>query len=221
MVISYHTLRIDFDPSKFEEINLPNGLIIAVDSDHARDNCTRRSCHNIITLTSNVGIDWKVEQHKYIALHSTDSETRGAFATTKKGLSLQDVAEFLGFNGNDFCLLPIYKDSQPCIDILQAKTVTSYVKHITVPIHFIHDQIFLERIVIQKIGTNLNLADSGTKPNSSPVHFYQHDHIIGVQFYSPKGSAHAQLLQIDFFAYSPHSNTKVHPNTGPDLEEIE
>jgi len=131
------------------------------------------------------------------------------------------VAEFLGFDDSNIRPLSIYEDSQPCIDILQARTVTSRVKDIVVPIHFIHDQIFLERILIRKIGTNLNLADSGTKPNPSPTHFRQYDHIIGVQFYLPEGSEHAKLLELDLFVYSPHSKPKVHSQAGPILTEIE
>ena len=130
------------------------------------------------------------------------------------------MVEFIGLNENDFCTLPIYEDSQPCINIIQAKTVPFWVEYIAVPIHFIHDQIFLERIVIQNIGTNLNLNDLEKEPNSSPAHFCQYDHIIGVQFYQPKGSAHTQLLVLDLLD-SPHSNNKVNQNEGLDLEEIE
>ena len=93
MIDGYHTLRVDFDLPKFEEIHLSNSLILAVDSDHARDNQTCRSCHSIIALVNNASIDWKTKQQKYIVLLSTSSETCGTFAATKKGLYLQDVAE--------------------------------------------------------------------------------------------------------------------------------
>ena len=55
----FHTLRVDFDPPKFEEIQLPNGLLLIVDSDHARDMRTRKSCHHLQALVHGVALDWK------------------------------------------------------------------------------------------------------------------------------------------------------------------
>ena len=43
----FHTLRIDFCPPKFEEIQLSNSLILIMDSDHARDIHTRISYHHL------------------------------------------------------------------------------------------------------------------------------------------------------------------------------
>ena len=125
MIHGYQTLRVDFRPPKFGEVHLANSLILTVEGDHARDNHTHQSCHNIIALINNVRNDWKTEKNKNIALHSTNRETRGAFPDTNEGLYLQDMMEFLGFNENHTRLLPIYKDSQPCISILQAKTLIS------------------------------------------------------------------------------------------------
>eukprot|EP00956_Cyclotella_meneghiniana_P015483 scaffold23804_cov48-Cyclotella_meneghiniana.AAC.3 len=45
-----HELRFDYDAPNFESITLPNGLLKIVDSDHARDNATRRSCHCVLAL---------------------------------------------------------------------------------------------------------------------------------------------------------------------------
>ena len=99
--------------------------------------------------------------------------------------------------------LQIFEDSQPCIDALKANTVTSRVKHIAVPIHYIHQQITAGKVDFQKIDTKLNLADSGTKPNPSPTHFRQWNQAIGVRFYPPKDSEHYKLLQLDTFVHSP------------------
>ena len=59
MFDGYHTLRADFDPPKYEDIHLPNGLIVAVNSDHARDNHTWLSYQNLIALINNVSFNWK------------------------------------------------------------------------------------------------------------------------------------------------------------------
>ena len=91
----YHTIRVDFDPPKFASIQLPNGLIIAVDADHGRDLHTRRSCHNFISFMNGVAIDWKTTQQKIVSLYSTEAETRGAADATKRGIFLQSIADFL------------------------------------------------------------------------------------------------------------------------------
>ena len=178
-----------------------------IDSDHARDNRTRKSCTSIKALMLGVIFDWKMEQQKVVALHSTDSETRGVFAGTKRGLTLQAIAEFLGFPNKNIYPTPIYEDSQPCIDILQANTVTTRVKHIAVPIHFIHHQIAMKKFTMVKIGTQLNLADSGTKPTPGPTHFRHFDQSIGVRFYPPLESEHHDLLELSKFIPSPFATS--------------
>ena len=211
----YHTLRVDFDPPHFEEIELPNSLIFPVDSDHARDLRTRRSCHHHKALLNGVAVDWKHDQERCISLHSTEAEVRGVFACVKRGMHTQDVSLAIGIPRKILLPSPVYEDSEPCIDILDANEVTSRVKHVAVPIHFIHDQIRTHgRFVVRKISTRLNPADSGTKPNPSPAHFRHYDYSCGVRFYPPQGSDHYKLLQLDLFVTSPYSK-HISPSSSP------
>lgn len=94
------------------------------------------------------------------------------------------------------------------IDSLNANTATRRVKHIAVPIHFINQQIKNGRVTLRKIGTRLNLADSGTKPNPSPTHFRHVDQAIGVRFYPPADSEHYKLLDLHKFIKSPYAKDK-------------
>eukprot|EP00956_Cyclotella_meneghiniana_P015837 scaffold24602_cov53-Cyclotella_meneghiniana.AAC.1 len=95
--------------------------------------------------------------------------------------------------------LPIYCDSQPAIDSINANTVTTRVKHVAIPIMYMHEHVKDGTISLHKINTKLNLADSGTKPNSAPVHFEHFDQAIGVRFYPPANSEHHNLLNLDTF----------------------
>ena len=72
-------------------------------------------------------------------------------------------------------------------------------------IHFIHQQIANGKVDFEKIGTHLNMADSGTKPNPLPAHFWQFDQGIGVRFYPPADSEHHKLLELDKFVVSPYT----------------
>ena len=207
-VTDVHELRFEYDAPSFESITLPNGLLEMVDSDHARDNATRRSCHCVLALLCGVAIHWKMQQQKCIAIHSTDSEIRGAFAATKEGQNLQNMFMFLPVP-NAICRpLPIYCDSQPAIDSINANTVTSRVKHVAIPIMYMHEHVKDGTISLHKINTKLNLADSGTKPNSAPVHFEHFDQAIGVRFYPPANSQHYNLLNLDTFKVSPYTRTQ-------------
>jgi len=87
-----------------------------------------------------VAVDWKHDQQKRVALHSTDSKIRGPFSCVHCGIRTQDVAQFIGMLLNYLHPTPIYEDSQPFIDVLEANKVTNRVKHIAVPIHYIHEQ---------------------------------------------------------------------------------
>ena len=207
LIDGYHTLRVNFDPPKFVAMDLPNSLVCMVDSDHARDHETRRSIESVLLLFGGCAFDWKQVQSRLVALHSTDSETRGAFTASKRSIHAQDIASFLGFPPASTHPVPLYIDSQPCIDILNANAVTSRVKHIAVPIHFIHQLIYQDRICVRKIDTHLNLADSGTKPNPAPTLFRHIDHAIGVRFYPPSDSDHFRLLELQNFVQSPFAKT--------------
>ena len=92
----FHLLRVDFDSPKFEEVQLPNGLMLIMDSDHARDVPTRKSYHHLQALVHGVALDWKHEQQRCVALHCTDSKIRGVFSCVKRCLTVQDVALYIG-----------------------------------------------------------------------------------------------------------------------------
>ena len=179
----YKELRVDYNSPTFDSIELPIGLATVVDSEHTRDNESRKSCHCIVGLMNVVAIKHKCKQQKAIALNSTHSETIGTCDVMKETLYVQDIiCAFLGIDKDI--------DSQPCIDSLQAIYSYNKTKTIAVPIHFIHEQIENERVELRKIGTTLNLADSGKKPIPSPTHFRHCDHIIGVGFCPPPDSEH-------------------------------
>ena len=114
-----------------------------------------------------------MQQQKIVASNSTDSEIRGAFAATKEGIYLQDICSSLKLDNKFIRPLIIMENIQPCINILKANAETNQVKHIAVPIAFIHQQIANGKVDFKKIGTHLNMADSGMKPNHSPTHFRQ------------------------------------------------
>ena len=132
---------------------------------------------------------------EFIALHSTDSETRSVFSAIKRGSQIQEILKFLGYSVHKLFPTIIYGDSQPCLDILEANTVTTSVKHIATPIHYCHEKNhLLNRFKPLTIDTHLNLTDSGTKPTPALIFYGQHDHMIGIHHYPEPGSQRREEL---------------------------
>eukprot|EP00956_Cyclotella_meneghiniana_P029504 scaffold71543_cov60-Cyclotella_meneghiniana.AAC.2 len=204
----FDEIRADFDPPKFKSISIPRTPCTIADSDHARDTLRRKSHHCVVSLLNGVIVHNRVQQQRAIALHSTHSEIIGSLAATKETHYLQDIYTHIGHPAVNIFPFPLYLDSQPCIDALEANTTTTRVKHIAVPIKYIHEKIAAGRIKLHWIDTTLNLADSGTKPNPSPTLTRHYDYLIGVRFYPPVGSTHHELLQLDTFVTSPYTKAK-------------
>ena len=151
-----------------------------------------------------------MNQQKFVALHSTDSEKRSAFSCIKRGSQIQDILAFLEYSVQKLFPTMTYGDSQPCLDILEANTVTTRVNHIATPIHYCHEQIhLLDRFKPLNIDTHLNLTDSGTKPTPALIFRGQHDHMIGIHHYPKPGTEHYELLELHQFVTNPHTADQV------------
>jgi hypothetical protein len=194
----YHTLRAEFDAGKFVEHAITNYFAVFDDADHAADQRTRRSLSSIMTTLLGVLVDYKCEQQSCMALHSTDAETIATFAGAKKADYYYNIAQFLEMEGAGRPIT-IYQDSQPCIDICTSGATSNRVKHITIPVLWIYEQYLKKRIDFEHIPTALQPADPGTKATSAPVLFRAYDYAIGVRFYPPAGSEHAQLMDLESF----------------------
>ena len=87
----YHTFKIKLDKDNIKVIDLPNWSIMMFDVDHARDTDTRRSCESCTELIFGLAMNWKMNQQKFISLHSTDSETRSDLSCIKSDSLIQDT----------------------------------------------------------------------------------------------------------------------------------
>ena len=57
----------------------------------------------------------------------------------------------------------IYEYNQPTIDIIKENHLTNWVKHITVPIHYVHTKYIVLNIYSVKLKITIYPADIGTK----------------------------------------------------------
>ena len=190
-----HTLRTNVDAKTYLEHQISNYFSVFDDADHAADQRTRRSLTSLLVLLTGVLVDYKFEQQGCIALHSTDAEIVATLAGTKKAIYFYDLGVFLDLHNNDKPI-KIYQDSQPCIDIVTSGTISKRVKHICVPVHYIHEKVIKGYIDLEYISTSLQPADPGTKATSAPILFRAMDYAIGVRFYPPPESEHATLMEL-------------------------
>ena len=97
---------------------------------------------------------------------------------------LRPILQNLGFQFSNAPTL-IYKDSQPTIDTIKEKHITSRVKNIDVPIHYVHEQYIIPTIYHVKLKTTIQPADIVTKSSTGPLLRSHYSYIRGTRYYPP------------------------------------
>ena len=91
----------------------------------------------------------------------------------------------------------IYEESQPTIDVIKTNHPKIIVKHIAVPIHYVHEQYVLLTIYTVKLKTNIQPADIGTKSSTGPLFKKHSSYIRGARYYPPPDSDQYIRLELD------------------------
>ena len=78
------------------------------------------------------------------------------------------ILQNLGFQVSN-AKTPIYKYSQPTIDIIKSNHLTSQIKHISVPIHSVYEQYTILTMYPAKLKPTIHLVDIGTKSSTDPL----------------------------------------------------
>jgi hypothetical protein len=181
-------LRHEFDQGHYEETQVLNHLECFQDAGLARDLTDRRSMAAMFHFLFGVAVDWKVGKQPAPAPHSTDAELRSMFTAVKRTISVRALMMHLGYGPP--APTRHHEDNQPSIDIVSANQVTSRVRHIHIPICYLHHN--LDRGYFRPVfckGT-LMCADMCTKPLAGPLLERHADFIRGLRFAPPGDSIH-------------------------------
>jgi len=116
---------------------------------------------------------------------------------TKLIQNARPILKHLGMTIKD--ATTVYEDSQPTIDIVQANHLTTRVKHIAVPIAYIHEQYVLLTVKPEKLLGRLQPADMGTKALPGPQVDRHFEYASGARFYPPAGSEHYKLMELHLY----------------------
>lgn len=129
------------------------------DSDYAGDRDNRKSTSAYVYTLCNSCISWKSQLQKIVALSSTEAEYIVVTDAIKEGIWLKGLLNEFGFIKE----VVLYSDSQSAIPLSRNPVLHNRSKHIDVRFHFIRDIISQGVVKLEKISTNFNPADAGTK----------------------------------------------------------
>jgi hypothetical protein len=141
----------------------PCKLFAFVDAAHIMDGNgkSRQGCA-IFTSTDSGAIFCHSKNDTLVSHSSTESELRAADIGIRALIHIQDILEFLGkYNGEPTV---VYIDNKSAIELCKTLKSTQKTKHILVCINFIRECINRKRIELRFIPTDMNVADTLTKP---------------------------------------------------------
>jgi hypothetical protein len=136
-----------------------------VDADHARDTDTRRSVTGYLFLLADGPVSWSSKQQSSVALSSMEAEYMAASAACQEAVWLVRVLQELGSTNSNTTIL--YEDNKSCIQFTKNNSVHKRSKHIDQRYHYIRELVLENKIKLEYIPTELNIADMFTKPLSS------------------------------------------------------
>jgi hypothetical protein len=181
-------LRHEYDEGYYEETPVLNHLECFQDAGLARDLIDRRSMAAQFHFLFGVATDWKIGKQLATAAHSTDAELRSMFTAVKTTLALRAFMMHLGYGPPK----PTrhHEDNQPSIAIVSANQVTSRIRHIHIPVCYLHHQLDRGHFLPVFCKGTLMCADMCTKPVAGPLLSRHFDFIRGLRFAPPENSIH-------------------------------
>lgn len=173
-------------------IDIPHCLNSFADSNFATDLSDRRSVSSDLILLGSVAVSWKVHKDMCIATSTTDAETRAAFKAICRIIVLRNFFCSLGFPIS--APTPLFEDNKGTHDLIKAGRQTPRVKHIDIPLCYLHEKHKSGEFIVMECSTHLMLADGLKKALSGPVIKHHSDIYTSRRFLPPKDSEHFMIL---------------------------
>ncbi|GKA80700.1 hypothetical protein Tco_0787392 [Tanacetum coccineum] len=146
------------------------------DSDYGGSNLDRKSTTGGCQFLGQRLISWQCKKQTIIATSTTEAEYVAAANCCGQVLWVQNQLLDYGFN---FMNTKIHIDNESTICIVKNPVYHSKTKHIEIRHHFIRDCYEKKLISVEKIHTDLNVADLLTKPFDGPRFNYLVVSIVG------------------------------------------
>ncbi|KAL2252662.1 UNVERIFIED_CONTAM: Retrovirus-related Pol polyprotein from transposon TNT 1-94 [Sesamum indicum] len=148
------------NPIKYKARLVAKGFTQKEDSNYANDRDSRKSTSSYIFTLCGSCISWKSQLQHIVALSTTEAEYIATTEAFKEALWLDGLIKGIGFSKEK---LIIFSDSQSSIQLCKNPVFHDRTKHIDVRYHFIRDIVGRDVIKLEKISSEENPADMGTK----------------------------------------------------------
>ncbi|GJS13313.1 putative ribonuclease H-like domain-containing protein [Tanacetum coccineum] len=135
------------------------------DSDYTRSNLNRKSTTGGCQFLGRRLISWKCKKQTIVATSTIEAEYVAVANCCSQVSWIQNQLLDYGFN---FMNTTIHIDNERTICIVKNPVYHSKIKHIEIHHHFIRDSYDKKLIQVEKIHTDLNVADLLTKPFDGP-----------------------------------------------------
>ncbi|GJU15519.1 hypothetical protein Tco_1143485 [Tanacetum coccineum] len=147
------------------QVESPFDLEAFSDSDYGGSNLDRKSTTGGCQFLGQRLISWQCKKQTIVATSTTEAEYVAAANCCGQVLWVQNQLLDYGFN---FMNTKIHIDNESTICIVKNPVYHSKTKHIEIRHHFIRDCYEKKLISVEKIHTDLNVADLLTKPFDGP-----------------------------------------------------
>ncbi|GKD50878.1 putative ribonuclease H-like domain-containing protein [Tanacetum coccineum] len=187
----------------------PFNLEAFFDSDYSGSNLDRKSIIGGCQFLGQRLISWQCKKQTIVATSTTEAEYVAAANCCGQVLWVQNQLLDYGFN---FMNTKIHIDNESTICIVKNLVYHSKTKHIEIHHHFIRDCYEKKLISVEKIHTNLNVADLLTKPFDGPQFNYLVVSIVGFLCKPDESEGFAEI--VDFLR---GSNLRYALSTNPTI----
>ncbi|KAM6562807.1 hypothetical protein CsatB_022805 [Cannabis sativa] len=130
------------------------------DADYAGDRDSRKSTSSYMFLLGGNCVSWKAQLQPVVALSTTESEYISTTEAIKEAIWMKGLL-------TEIKLLKevprVYSDSQSCVHLCRNPVFHDRTKHIEIKYHFIRDKVTQGEIQVEKVPTEENPTDMGTK----------------------------------------------------------
>ena len=152
---------------QIRKMDLPHALSQFINSNYATDLSDRKSVSSNIIMFGAVVVSWKVTKDMSIASSMTDAEARAAFKGVKHLVTIRHYFAHLGFPTSP--PTPVHEDNKGTCDLIEAGRQTPRIKHVDIPLCYLHQKYKSGEFTIHQCSTHLMLADGLNKALS--LHF--------------------------------------------------
>lgn len=185
-----------------ERISVPHCLCGHVDISFAPHKEDRHSVGGHLETLNGVSVDWKTQKQMSCATSATDAETRQYYTAAKRIIRLRNFLRQIGvllpssspitpsFKLNYELPTPVFEDNKGTRDMLAAGRVTSNLKHIDVPLTYLHTLHESSIIKTAEASSKTMLANFMTKQETGPTHLRSTKWATGREYYPPCNSDH-------------------------------